>query len=99
MTRLSTFYWTDDGVYLIYLIMAFIAGYKYSKGKEFAISITKLHNDMLPNDIRQQTLDSSKLCLPEVCHFSFQPSPHVHVIFKLDRFWLTQVSHSYNSLR
>jgi len=39
MTRLSTFYWSDDGVYLVYLTMAFIVGYKYSKGKEFAMSL------------------------------------------------------------
>ena len=30
---------------------------------------------VFPNNIHQQTLDSSKLCLSEVCHFSSQPSP------------------------
>ena len=47
MTRLFTFYWSDDGVYLVYLIMAFIAGYKYSIGKGFAMFITKVARSLV----------------------------------------------------
>ena len=47
MTRLFTFYWSDDGVYLVYLIMAFVVGYKYSIGKGFAMFITKVARSLV----------------------------------------------------
>ena len=47
MTRLFTFYWSDDGVYLVYLIMAFVVGYKYSIGKGFAMFIIKVARSLV----------------------------------------------------
>ena len=47
MTRPFTFYWSDDGVYLVYLIMAFVVGYKYSIGKGFAMFITKVARSLV----------------------------------------------------
>ena len=47
MTRLFTFYWSDDGVYLVYLIMAFVVGYKYSIGKGFAMFTIKVAGSLV----------------------------------------------------
>ena len=47
MTRPFTFYWSDDGVYLVYLIMAFVVGYKYSIGKGYAMFITEVARSLV----------------------------------------------------